>query len=58
MDLTNEVETALAAFCKDSSLGRDEAIQRILKEWLQREGFLSSGQEGIPPHKLNASNDD
>ncbi len=58
MEFNNEVETALAAFCQESSLGRDEAIQRILKEWLLREGFLSSGQEGIPPHKLNASNDD
>ncbi|WP_170063795.1 hypothetical protein [Agrobacterium bohemicum] len=58
MDLNHEVETALAAFCQDSHIGRDEAIQRILRDWLVREGFLFSGEEGIPPHKLNASNDD
>jgi hypothetical protein len=43
---------------QESGLDREEAIQRILREWLVREGFLFSGQEGIRPEKLNASNDD
>lgn len=58
MHLTDEVETALAAFAQESKIDRDEAIQRVLRDWLLREGFLFSGEQGIPPHKLNASNDD
>ncbi|MES5097565.1 hypothetical protein ABUK73_04975 [Agrobacterium sp. BA1120] len=58
MHFTEELETALAAFANESNLGREEAIQRILREWLIREGFLFSGEEGIHPAKLNASNDD
>lgn len=58
MHLTDEVETALAAFAQENRIDRDEAIQRVLRDWLLREGFLFSGEEGIPPHKLNASNDD
>lgn len=58
MYLTDEVETALAAFAQENRIDRDEAIQRVLRDWLLREGFLFSGEQGIPPHKLNASNDD
>ena len=58
MIFNEELETALSAFAQESHLDRDEAIQRILRQWLTREGFLFSGQEGIPPEKLNASNDD
>ncbi|MBN7804690.1 MULTISPECIES: hypothetical protein [Agrobacterium] len=58
MNFTHEIETALAAYSQETNLGRDEAIQRILREWLVREGFLFSGEEGIHPAKLNASNDD
>jgi hypothetical protein len=58
MHLTDEVETALAAFAQENKIDRDEAIQRVLRDWLLREGFLFSGEQGIPPHKLNASNDD
>ncbi len=58
MHFTEELETALAAFANESNLEREEAIQRILREWLIREGFLFSGEEGIHPAKLNASNDD
>lgn len=58
MIFNEELETALAAFVQESGLDREEAIQRILREWLVREGFLFSGQEGIRPEKLNASNDD
>ena len=58
MHLTDEVETALAALAQENRIDRDEAIQRVLRDWLLREGFLFSGEQGIPPHKLNASNDD
>ena len=58
MHLTDEVETALVAFAQENKIDRDEAIQRVLRDWLLREGFLFSGEQGIPPHKLNASNDD
>jgi hypothetical protein len=58
MHLTDEVETALAAFAQENKIDRDEAIQRVLRDWLLLEGFLFSGEQGIPPHKLNASNDD
>ncbi|MGV1751615.1 hypothetical protein [Agrobacterium sp. CG674] len=58
MHLTDEVETALVVFAQENKIDRDEAIQRVLRDWLLREGFLFSGEQGIPPHKLNASNDD
>ncbi|WP_200925563.1 hypothetical protein [Rhizobium sp. Leaf262] len=58
MNFNEDIETALAAFAQEASIGRDEAIQRILREWLVKEGFLFSGEEGIHPDKLNASNDD
>lgn len=58
MTFNEELETALAAFAQENDLERDDAIQRILRDWLVREGFLFSGDEGIPPEKLNASNDD
>lgn len=57
MHFTDDVETALAAYAEENRIGRDEAIQRVLRDWLLREGFLFSGEKGIPPHKLNASND-
>jgi hypothetical protein len=57
MQFTDEVESALAAFAQENRIDRDEAIQRVLRDWLLREGFLFSGETGIPPHKLNASND-
>jgi hypothetical protein len=38
-------------------MAREDSIKRIVREYLIREGFLFSGQEGIHPAKLNASND-
>jgi hypothetical protein len=58
MILPDDIETALSSFAKAQGLQREDAIKRILQEWLTNEGYLSSGDEGIPPYKLNASNDD
>jgi len=58
VQLSQEIETALSAFARDNRMSKDEAIARILRERLIAEGHLSSGQEGIPPEKLNATNDD
>lgn len=57
MEFTNDIETALAAFAQENNIGRDEAIERVLRSSLLRDGFLFSGEKGIPPHRLNASND-
>lgn len=58
MHFAQDVETALAAYAQESHLDRNEAIQRILRDFLVQQGFLFSGEEGIHPSKLNASNDD
>lgn len=58
MTFDEELETALAAYSHETNLSREEAIERILRDFLVREGFLFSQQEGIRPDKLNASNDD
>lgn len=58
MTFTHEIETALAAFAQENDIGREDAVQRILRDWLLQKGFLFSGEEGISPEKLNASNDD
>ncbi|WP_313591540.1 hypothetical protein [Agrobacterium cavarae] len=58
MQFSQEIENALAAFARNSGVTRDEAIARILRERMIAEGDLASGQEGIPPEKLNATNDD
>lgn len=58
MQFSQEIENALAAFARNSGMTKDEAIARILRERLIAEGHLASGQEGIPPEKLNATNDD
>lgn len=58
MDLPHEIDKALQAFADDRGLDKQEALNRILRERLISEGNLSSGEEGIPPQKLNASNDD
>lgn len=57
LQFEDEVETALAAFSNENHMAREDAIKRIVREYLIREGFLFSGQEGIHPAKLNASND-
>lgn len=58
MILPNDIETALSSYAVAQGLQREDAIKRILQEWLTRQGYLSSGDQGIPPYKLNASNDD
>ncbi|MGV1917416.1 hypothetical protein [uncultured Agrobacterium sp.] len=58
MDLPHQIDKALQAFADERGLDKQEALYRILRERLIEEGHLSSGEEGIPPEKLNASNDD
>lgn len=58
MQLSQDIENALSAYARNNGMTNDEAIARILSERLITEGHLSSGQEGIPPEKLNATNDD
>lgn len=58
MQLSQEIEDALSVFARQNGMNKDEAIDRILRDRLVAEGHLSSGQEGIPPEKLNATNDD
>lgn len=57
MSFTPEVETALASYAEEHNLPREEAVARILRQWLVQEGYLFSGEQGTPPHRLNASND-
>lgn len=58
LDLPHQIDKALQAFADELGLDKQEALYRILRERLIEEGHLSSGEEGIPPEKLNASNDD
>ncbi|WP_296101042.1 hypothetical protein [uncultured Agrobacterium sp.] len=58
LDLPHQIDKALQAFADERGLDKQEALYRILRERLIEEGHLSSGEEGIPPEKLNASNDD
>ncbi|XUY27591.1 hypothetical protein RMR21_004320 [Agrobacterium sp. rho-8.1] len=58
MNFNEDLESALALFARDNGLQRDAAIERILKDRLLRDGLTTSRQKGIPPEKLNASNDD
>ncbi|NTJ41954.1 hypothetical protein G6L28_04975 [Agrobacterium larrymoorei] len=57
MNFTPELETALLSFAQENNIEREEAVGRILRDWLVQEGYMFSGEEGIPPEKLNASND-
>ncbi len=58
MVFSSDLEEALSDFARDHGIDRDEAIQRIVRAVLINNGYLASGEEGIPPEKLNASNDD
>lgn len=58
MTFEQEIENALAAYATSRQIQRSDAIKQILRDWLLNEGYLHSGDQGIPPEKLNASNDD
>lgn len=57
MTYSPEIEKALSLFATEQGVDRDEAISRILRDWLLNEGYLFSGEEGMPPQQLNSSND-
>ncbi|WP_186376656.1 hypothetical protein [Agrobacterium sp. DE0009] len=58
MHFRDDIESALSDYARDHGIDRDEAIQRIIRAALINGGYLASGEQGIPPEKLNASNDD
>lgn len=58
MQFSQDIENALTAFAQNNGVTKEEAIVGILRDRLIAEGQLASGQEGIPPEKLNATNDD
>ncbi|MFK3688893.1 hypothetical protein ACI2J4_01280 [Agrobacterium tumefaciens] len=58
MHFSDDIESALSDYARDHGIDRDEAIQRIIRAALINGGYLASGEQGIPPEKLNASNDD
>lgn len=57
MTYSPEIEKALSLFASEQNMDKDEAISRILRDWLMNEGYLFSGDEGTPPQHLNSSND-
>ncbi|NTF06969.1 hypothetical protein G6L37_12435 [Agrobacterium rubi] len=58
MSFPEDLEVALTAFSRDNGLQREAAIERILRDRLLHDRLITSKQKGIPPEKLNASNDD
>lgn len=58
MTYRDETEAGIAAFATQNGLTREEAVARILYEWLSANGYLPSDDSGRRPDELNASNDD
>ena len=53
------VEEALSRYAATEGLSRENAMERILRNWLTNHGFLHAAQtESQHPEDLNASNDD
>ncbi|PYE24541.1 hypothetical protein C8J38_105145 [Rhizobium sp. PP-WC-2G-219] len=47
--LPTDLETALAAHARQQNISRDEAVRRILREWMRTHGFLADEEEGETP---------
>ncbi|SIQ57159.1 hypothetical protein SAMN05880582_102171 [Rhizobium sp. RU20A] len=58
--LPAHLETALSAFAERQPQhgGREGALAFIVESWLSENGFLPTGQEGLRPEELDATNDD
>ncbi len=56
-NLPDDLAGALCAFAAKNKLSPQEALERILREWLTHNGYLAHGDDGIHPEDLNASND-
>lgn len=56
-DFPTDLEEAVAAYAAEHELTRQQAVERILRNWLTGQGYLSHGDEGRRPEELNASND-
>lgn len=58
-DLPTDLEEAILAFAAQYKITREQAVERILRDWLVDHGYLAfSGEKGTRPEDLNASNDD
>jgi metal-responsive CopG/Arc/MetJ family transcriptional regulator len=55
-DLLRALDRFIAEEAPDVS--RPEALRTAFKDWAVAHGYLHSGDEGIRPEDLNASNDD
>jgi hypothetical protein len=47
--LPPDLEAALSALTTQQGISSDEAIQRILREWLRTHGFLPEGEADAAP---------
>lgn len=47
--LPDDLERAIEAHARQQNIGRDEAIQRILREWMGTHGFLADADEVDTP---------
>jgi hypothetical protein len=59
--LPQDLQDALDRFIasKHGGINKTEAIAMILRDWMEKEGYLPPRtEEGIPPEELNSSNDD
>lgn len=48
--LPDDLETALAAHARQQNISPDEAVRRILREWMRTHGFLAEDEDGETPH--------
>ncbi|KQR75918.1 hypothetical protein ASG03_19930 [Rhizobium sp. Leaf341] len=45
----DDLEAALTTHARQQNISRDEAIQRIVREWMRTHGFLDNMDEAAPP---------
>lgn len=45
-----ELETALASFMAEEQIDREEALRRILRDWLVGNGYLKPGSDTTGGH--------
>lgn len=58
-ELPADIEDAIRTFATAQEIGREEALERILRDWLSAHRYLPAEKDdGTRPEDLNASNDD
>jgi hypothetical protein len=50
MTLAPDIQTALAAFAAEYGIVRDEAVSRILRDWLIGSGYLKADKDKSGGH--------